>query len=147
MHYAFVFHLFNVTIVPASCKRQSSFSAISTNLEVGLLSPQTTLCMHLETVSVSNIEWQCFCCLQIVMATFGYLYFNNYVARETLAVGGVLTSMLQLGPDQQLELFSKLANILAGDELLPEEFVNDITETIKARAHTLSSGRLCRAHL
>ena len=81
------------------------------------------------------------------MATFSYLYFNNYVARETLAVGGVLTSMLQLGPDQQLELFSKLANILAGDELLPEEFVNDITETIKARANTMSSGRLCNASL
>ena len=81
------------------------------------------------------------------MATFSYLYFNNYVARETLAVGGVLTSMLQLGPDQQLELFSKLANILAGDELLPEEFVNDITETIQARAHTLSNGRLCNASL
>ncbi len=85
-------------------------------------------------------------CLQIVMATFSYLYFNNYVARETLAVGGVLTSMLQLGPDEQLELFSKLANILAGDELLPEEFVHDITETIKARADALSS-RSCNASL
>lgn len=83
---------------------------------------------------------------QIVMATFSYLYFNNYVARETLAVGGVLTSMLQLGPDEQLELFSKLANILAGDELLPEEFVHDITETIKARADALSS-RSCNASL
>ena len=86
-------------------------------------------------------------CLQIVMATFGYLYFNNYVARETLAVGGVLTSMLQLGPDQQLELFSKLANILAGDELLPEEFVHDITETIKARADALSNVRICNSSL
>ncbi len=81
------------------------------------------------------------------MATFSYLYFNNYVARETLAVGGVLTSMLQLEPDQQLELFSKLANILAGDELLPEELVNDITETIKARANVLSSSRSCNASL
>ena len=81
------------------------------------------------------------------MATFGYLYFNNYVARGTLAVGGVLTSMLQLHPDQQLELFSKLANILAGDELLPEEFVHDITETIRVRADTLSAGRICDTSL
>ena len=81
------------------------------------------------------------------MATFSYLYFNNYVARETLAVGGVLTSMLQLGPDQQLELFSKLANILAGDELLPGELVNDITETIKARATILSNSRSCNASI
>ncbi len=71
-------------------------------------------------------------CLQIVMATFSYLYFNNYVARETLAVGGVLTSMLQLGPDEQLELFSKLANILAGDELLPEEFVALLSRSCNA---------------
>ena len=82
------------------------------------------------------------------MATFSYLYFNNYVARESsLAVGGVLASMLQLGPDQQLELFSKLANILAGDELLPEDLVNDITETIRAKANTLTIGRGCNASL
>ena len=55
--------------------------------------------------------------------------------------------MLQLGPDQQLELFSKLANILAGDELLPGELVNDITETIKARATTLSNSRSCNASI
>ena len=85
--------------------------------------------------------------MQIVMATFSYLYFNNYVARETLAVGGVLTSMLQLGPKQQLELFTKLANILAGDELLPEELVNDITETINARSIALMSSRSCNASL
>ena len=85
--------------------------------------------------------------LQIVMATFSYLYFNNYVARETLAVGGVLTSMLQLGPRQQLELFSKLANILAGDELLPEDLVNEITETIKARSTAFLSTNSCNASL
>ena len=80
------------------------------------------------------------------MATFGYLYFNNYVARETLEVGGVLTSMLQLGPAQQLELFSKLANILAGDELLPGDLVNDITETISVRQNALMS-RGCNVSL
>lgn len=83
--------------------------------------------------------------VQIVMATFSYLYFNSYVARGTMAVGGVLTSVLQLGPEQQLELFGKLANILAGEELLPEKFVADISDTLKARAATQQSTRLCAA--
>lgn len=84
--------------------------------------------------------------LQIVMATFSYLYFNSYVARGTMAVGGVLTSVLQLGPEQQLELFGKLANILAGEELLPEKFVSDISDTLKARA-VVQNSRLCNAVL
>ena len=80
------------------------------------------------------------------MATFSYLYFNSYVARGTMAVGGVLTSVLQLGPEQQLELFGKLANILAGEELLPEKFVSDISDTLKARA-VVQNSRLCNAVL
>lgn len=85
--------------------------------------------------------------MQIVMATFSYLYFNSYVARGTMAVGGVLTSVLQLGPEQQLELFGKLANILAGEELLPEKFVSDISDTLKARAVSQQSSRLCSTGL
>ena len=85
--------------------------------------------------------------LQIVMATFSYLYFNSYVARGTMAVGGVLTSVLQLGPEQQLELFGKLANILAGEELLPEKFVTDISDTLKARAVSQQSSRFCSTGL
>ena len=85
--------------------------------------------------------------LQIVMATFSYLYFNSYVARGTMAVGGVLTSVLQLGPEQQLELFGKLANILAGEELLPDKFVTVISDTLKARAVSQQSSRFCSTGL
>lgn len=64
-----------------------------------------------------------------------------------MAVGGVLTSVLQLGPEQQLELFGKLANILAGEELLPEKFVSDISDTLKARAVAHQSSRFCSSAL
>lgn len=52
------------------------------------------------------------CCwgrgVQVVMAVFAYLYFNNVVARQTVTVGYMLQKALQLDGVHMLELFTKL---------------------------------------
>jgi Cytidylyltransferase family len=48
------------------------------------------------------------CFMQVVMAVFAYLYFNNVVARQTVTVGYMLQKSLQLDGDHMLELFTKL---------------------------------------
>ncbi len=49
------------------------------------------------------------------MAMFSYLYYNSYVGAEVgVSVGSVLSSAVQLGRKEQLELWGLLANLLAG---------------------------------
>ena len=74
------------------------------------------------------------CNLQVVMAVFAYLYYNNYVARELLAVGAVLNDAMQLDSYQQLELFSKLANVLAGADLIPSSMSNEAGSLLASRS-------------
>ena len=46
---------------------------------------------------------------------FSYLYYNSYVGAEVgVSVGSVLSSAVQLGRKEQLELWGLLANLLAG---------------------------------
>ena len=52
------------------------------------------------------------------MAVLSYLYYNNYAAPvNTLSVGAVMSTVLQLDRKQQLLLFQKLGNLLAEVEV------------------------------
>ncbi|KAK9823657.1 hypothetical protein WJX72_004460 [[Myrmecia] bisecta] len=68
---------------------------------------------------------------QVVMAVFAYMYYNNYVATNSASVGSVLTKVMQLDPRQQLELFSKLGNMLAGEELLDQKLITALSQQIR----------------
>ncbi|EIE23739.1 phosphatidate cytidylyltransferase [Coccomyxa subellipsoidea C-169] len=79
---------------------------------------------------------------QVVMAMFSYLYFNSYVAREIgVTVGSVLSSAMQLDPDEQLELWGLLANMLAVDELVPGQLLGHVERAVLA-----GQQRLARYH-
>jgi len=68
---------------------------------------------------------------QVVMAVFAYLYFNNVVARQTVTVGYMLQKALQLDGVHMLELFTKLGNMLVGEEVLPERFSDDFARLLR----------------
>ncbi len=40
--------------------------------------------------------------LQVVMAVFAYVYYNSYLAPALLSVGGVLSQVMKLEPQQQV---------------------------------------------
>jgi hypothetical protein len=51
--------------------------------------------------------------VQVVMAVFSYVYFNNYVAKvEGMTIGAVMNAVLQLDDKAQQELYAKLGNML-----------------------------------
>jgi len=52
--------------------------------------------------------------VQVVMAVFSYLYYNNYIAKlATVSLGTVLNSIAQMDTKSQFELFSQLGTMLA----------------------------------
>ena len=58
--------------------------------------------------------------VQVVMAVFSYLYYNNYIAKlDTISVGGVMGEVMRLDSQAQLELFQQLGNILAARAQIP----------------------------
>jgi phosphatidate cytidylyltransferase len=72
---------------------------------------------------------------QVVMATFSYIYYHNFVERGAGSVGGVLQAAMRLPPAQQMELLEHLANVLAGHRLLPA----GLAGAIGARAQALAA--------
>lgn len=68
---------------------------------------------------------------QVVMAVFAYLYFNNVVARQTVTVGYMLQKSLQLDGQHMLQLFTKLGNMLVGEEVLPDRFSDDFARLLR----------------
>ena len=64
---------------------------------------------------------------QVLMAIFSYLYYQNYVFREEPSIANVLAEAIRLPNTQQIELFQRLANLLAAQRLLPEAFVASIS--------------------
>ena len=54
------------------------------------------------------------------MATFSYVYYWNYIYKPELGVGEVLDMASQLTGGQQLELFSRLANLLVSEGMLAD---------------------------
>lgn len=73
--------------------------------------------------------------LQVVMAVFAYLYFNNVVARQTVTVGYMLQKSLQLDGDHMLELFTKLG----APCLLPNQVADTPTKLMPEMAWPLIS--------
>ncbi|KAL6776365.1 PCT1 [Auxenochlorella protothecoides x Auxenochlorella symbiontica] len=67
---------------------------------------------------------------QVVMAVFSYVYFTSYVAPTGPSVGSVLSAAVRLTPLEQLDLFSRMANVLVGAKVLPSA----IGETIATHA-------------
>ena len=65
------------------------------------------------------------------MAVFAYLYYNNYVDKQAASVAFVLSKVLLLDATQQLELFSKLANMLVGEDYLPQRFTADFAALLR----------------
>lgn len=60
--------------------------------------------------------------MQVVMAVFSYLYYNNYIAKlASVSVGAVLNAVMQLDSKAQYELFSQLGNMLAAKRQIPGE--------------------------
>lgn len=56
---------------------------------------------------------------QVMMGVFSYVYYWAYVSRPEVTVPDVLQSAMKLGDAQQVELFVKLGNLLAGEGILP----------------------------
>jgi phosphatidate cytidylyltransferase len=54
-----------------------------------------------------------------MMGVFSYVYYWAYVSRPEVTVPDVLQSAMKLGDAQQVELFVKLGNLLAGEGILP----------------------------
>lgn len=63
---------------------------------------------------------------QMMMAMFAYVYYVNFVSPAGVSVGDVLDQALELGPQEQVELFAKLGNLLAGEGLLPDTLADGI---------------------
>ncbi len=53
------------------------------------------------------------------MAVFTHVYYWTYISRPELSVGDVLSNVMKLSDTQQVELFTKLGNLLVGEGLLP----------------------------
>jgi len=64
---------------------------------------------------------------QIVMATFSYIYYHNFVERSVMTVGAALTTVMKLTQTGQLELLEHLANELVGQHLLPQSVAEAIS--------------------
>ncbi len=57
------------------------------------------------------------------MAIFMHVYYNTYISKPELSVGDVLVTAMKLTNTQQVELFTKLGNLLVGEGLLPSEWL------------------------
>jgi hypothetical protein len=61
--------------------------------------------------------------VQVVMAVFSYLYYNNYVAKlATVSLGTVLNSITQMDSKAQFELFNQLGSMLAAKRQIPGKY-------------------------
>lgn len=64
--------------------------------------------------------------VQVVMAVFSYLYYNNYIAKlASVSVGAVLNAVMQLDSKAQYELFSQLGNMLAAKRQIPGKRIGE----------------------
>ncbi|CAK0783153.1 hypothetical protein CVIRNUC_006352 [Coccomyxa viridis] len=80
---------------------------------------------------------------QVVMAMFSYLYYNSYVGAEVgVSVGSVLSSAVQLGRKEQLELWGLLANLLAADDVVPQQLLGVVERAVAAGQQRLIPHRL-----
>ncbi|KXZ57004.1 hypothetical protein GPECTOR_1g907 [Gonium pectorale] len=58
---------------------------------------------------------------QIVMAVFAYTYYYSYISKPEVTLGDVLSMATKLNDHDQILLVGKLANLLAGEGLIPGE--------------------------
>jgi hypothetical protein len=76
--------------------------------------------------------------LQVVMAVFAYLYYNNYVAAEdAVDLGGMMTRISRLPPHSMLQLLDSTANLVASEGLLPDKLVAQINVAVAAQLQRL----------
>lgn len=71
---------------------------------------------------------------QMMMAIFSYLYYWNFVSKPDLSVGAVMSSVLNLDNSQQIELFTKLGNLLVAEGLLPDEWSPTLQQVLALAA-------------
>ncbi|EFJ51978.1 hypothetical protein VOLCADRAFT_56233, partial [Volvox carteri f. nagariensis] len=56
---------------------------------------------------------------QILMAVFAYCYYYSYISKPEVTLGDVLSLATKLNDHDQILLVGKLANLLAGEDLIP----------------------------
>lgn len=64
---------------------------------------------------------------QVLTAIFSYLYYQNYVFRDEPSIANVLAEAIRLPNAQQIELFSRLANLMAAQGLLPPSLMAEVS--------------------
>lgn len=78
---------------------------------------------------------------QVVMATFSYIYFLNFVDKGSSSVGYVLSAAMKLGPLQQLDLMQHLANALSGNSNVHQGMADAVSTFVEAsRKHFIEHG-------
>ncbi|GLC51062.1 hypothetical protein PLESTB_000461800 [Pleodorina starrii] len=61
---------------------------------------------------------------QILMAVFAYCYYYSYISKPEVTLGDVLSMATKLNDHDQILLFGKMANLLAGEGLIPGRIVD-----------------------
>ena len=69
---------------------------------------------------------------QVVMATFSYIYYLNFVDRGSTSMGQVLSAAMKLAPLQQLDLMEHLANALAGRSMVHTKMAEAVATYVEA---------------
>ena len=67
--------------------------------------------------------------LQVIMAVFSYLYYNNYIAKfDSISVESVMSSVMLLDPHARLELFNQLGSVLAAQQQIPSSMLQSVLD-------------------
>ncbi|PNH05050.1 Phosphatidate cytidylyltransferase [Tetrabaena socialis] len=63
---------------------------------------------------------------QILMAVFAYCYYYSYISKPEVTLGDVLLMATKLNDHDQILLFGKMGNLLAGEGLIPEGIMDSL---------------------
>lgn len=63
---------------------------------------------------------------QILIAIFAYCYYYSYISKPEVTLGDVLSAATRLNDHDQVLLFGKLGNLLAGEGLVPEAVMDSL---------------------
>ncbi|GLI68865.1 hypothetical protein VaNZ11_013411 [Volvox africanus] len=70
---------------------------------------------------------------QILMAVFAYCYYYSYISKPEVTLGDVLSMATKLNDHDQILLVGKLANLLAGEGLIPGSIVDGLRDHLGER--------------
>jgi phosphatidate cytidylyltransferase len=65
---------------------------------------------------------------QCVMGVFAYVYFNNFVKQPVATTSYILDRVMLMDSESQINLFTRMGYLLAGQDLLPQVIVSELNK-------------------